>query len=234
MYIPNLIDDRQLVVTSRLPSGYSTCPMGRGDDIAAASYGTGAPLLLSVASPTKRFQLLNHWYGTGGRVTWEYSNLDSSVGAILKAPATQGLTAGAGDYNVVGGVKIVPVATGTGTHSLDIEAKLTGTQILKCTPVPSPGNLGYFDYDSSTNALTRREDMLGGYDLYLAEIPMFRFVSHCFGRKVDGAESVFESADVVGKLLYNSWVIDFTLTPEAGNPDVRCGVVIHTATKKNI
>lgn len=228
-------DARNINVTNRIPLGYTVYPTGRADNIANGTYGNGTKLKFDANTTSASFQMLSHWYGIGGRLIWESATLDDEVSATLIAPATTGLTQTTGDYtkvNIAGPYnKIKPVTEGTGDWSLDLTAKLTNTQILKCTPVPTAGNTGWFDYNSDTNVLTRNMTQTGGYDLYDFDVNLFKFANTIYGRKQDGAESILEATDVIGKLLFNSWKITFTLTPVTQG--VRCGIIITTATKKN-
>lgn len=237
---PRTVDDRSIVVVNRMEPGYTVYPTGRADNIAAGTYGNGTILKLDNSTPgtsnKATFQLLNHWYGIGGRVIWESASLDDTMEAMLVAPASTGLTNATGDYTKynIGGPynMIVPVTEGAGDWSIDLTTKLTNTQILKCVPVPAVGPTGWFDYDSVTNVLTRNMSQAGNCNLYDFDINLFRFANAVFGRKQDGAETHLESSDVIGKLLYNTWQIRFTLN--VVTTGVRCGVVITTATKKNV
>lgn len=229
-------DSRPIVTVNRIPLGHTICPTGRADHIVNGTYGNGTILRLDANTPSADLQFLGHWYGVGGRIIWESATLDDECSAILIAPATTGLTQATGDFNKVnlGGPYnvIVPAAPGTGAWSMDLTAKRTNTQILKAVPVPVAGNVGFFDYDSESNILTPNYTQTGGYNLYDFPVNLFRFCNTIFGRKQDGAESAMESSDVVGKLLFNSWLVRFTLSPVTQG--VRCGVIVTTAVKRNI
>lgn len=233
------LDFRDIVAVNRIAAGYTVYQTASGDDCVNGVYGGGGRMLLTATSGTGDMQFLNHFYIFGGRVVWEGATLDDQINAWLIASPTTGLSNVAGNFNKVPvagiGNLIVPAAVpGTGAWSLDLTAKIPNTNILQCTPVPSAGNNGYFDYDSANNVLTVNAQGKGGYNLFDAEVKLFKFANKCFGRKQDGAESVMESSDVVGKLLYNSWKIRFTLTPSSGNLVVRAGVAITTAVKQNV
>lgn len=232
---PSTTDNRRLNAVNRIPPGYTVCNTGRGDDISTGSYGTGPRLILDANTPSVDFQMLGHWYGIGGRVIWESASLDDHCAAMLMAPATTGLTQTTGDFNKVnlGGPYnvIVPAAPGTGAWSMDLTAKHASTQILKAVPVPVAGNLGFFDYDSTANVLTPNYTQKGGYNLYDFDVNLFRFCNSIHGRKMDGAESVTESSDVVGKLLFNTWIIRFNLT--AVTQGVRCGAVVTVGIQRS-
>ena len=230
-------DRREIIAINRIPAGYTIYPIGKSDGVTSSpGYRTGTDMILDANNKTRRFQMKNHWYGIGGRVLWEGADLSDSMSAYLKAPATTGLNQ-AGDYNksaLGGGANVyVPAAPGTGAWSLDLTAKHTGTQVLKCVPVPVAGNTGFFDYNSDTNTLTANASQLGGYNLYDFDATLFCMASHCWGRKQDGAESSLEIPDVIGKLFYNCWVLDFTLTTEKTS-GIRVGLVMIAAVKSNV
>jgi hypothetical protein len=188
-------------------------------DISVGSVTLEEPLLMSV--------------DVGGRIIWESASIADSVTATLIAPATTGLTQATGDYtkyNIGGPYNVViPVTPGAGNWSLDISAKLT---ILKCTPVPAVGNAGWFDYNSDTNILTRNITQTGNCNLYDFDVNLFSFARKIWGRKQDGAETLLEATNVVGKLLYNSWQIRFQL--DNSTTETKCAVIMTTAMKKNI
>jgi hypothetical protein len=238
---PTLPDNRALSASNRIPLGYTIFPTGQGDNISAATYGNGPALKVTPGAPTVEFQMLHHWYGLGGRLIWENATMADRLDAWLIAPATTGFTQATGDFNRVAipntGDTLhlyVPAAPGTGAWSADLTAKIGSSQVLQATPVPVAGNTGYFDYDSDTSIVTPNYTGTGGHNLYNFEIKLFKFAHAIWGRKQDGAESVLESTDVVGKLLYNQWKIRFTLTPGSEQSTATAGVVITTATKKNL
>lgn len=232
---PSTTDNRRLNAVNRIPPGYTVCNTGRGDNITTGAYGAGTRLILDANTPTIDFQMLGHWYGIGGKVIWESASLDDYCDAMLIASASSGFTQATGDFNKVniGGPYniIVPASPGTGAWSGDLTAKKTNTQILKATPVPSEGNVGFFDYNSTTNVITPNYTQTGGYNLYDFDVNLFRFCNSVHGRKQDGAESVTESSDVVGKLLFNSWFIRFYLT--AVTQGVRCGPIVTVGIKRS-
>lgn len=230
-------DNRSILAVNRTPPGYTVYHTGAGDHIANNTYGNGDDVVLTQATPTKTMQFLNHFYAIGGRIVWESASLANYVDAWLVAPASQGWTNAAGDFDKValGGPynKLKPVAAGTGAWNVDLAAKIGSTSILKSTPVPSPGNTGWFDYNSDTNVITPNLAQKGGYDLYDFDVNLFKFVNRIWGRKMDGAESVYEATDVVGKLLYNTWKIKFTLTTAEGTA-TKAGISLTIAAKKNL
>jgi hypothetical protein len=233
---PKTEDNRDIVAINRIPPGYTVYPTGSGDAIQAVGYAAGADLKFDADNKVRRLQMLDHWYGIGGRIIWEGADLDDHIGAILKAPATTG-TNTPGDFikvaTVLGFNVYVPTAPGSGDWNLNLTEKFSGTNVLKCVPVPATGNNGFFDYDSSANVISVNSQQKGGYNLYDAELPLFRFANKCWGRKQDGAETSLEIPDVIGKMLYNQWVVEFTLTTDklAG---IKVGLIMISAVKKNI
>jgi hypothetical protein len=232
---PKTDDNRDIVAINRIPPGYTVYPTSKSDALAAGGYRAGDKLIFSQAQKTRRFQLLSHWYGIGGKVIWEGADLDDHMDVFLKAPATVAANV-AGDFvkvNIGGPYNMfVPVTPGAGVWSLNLAEKHTGTNVLKCVPVPAAGNTGFFDYDSSANLLTVNVSQNGGYNLFDFEVTLFCFASSVLGRKQDGAETSIEVTDVVGKLLFNSWVVDFSLTSD--KPGIRAGMTVVTAVKGNV
>ena len=233
---PKTPDYRDIVAINRIPAGYTVYPAGKGDSLTSGGYRLGNTLTLDADNKIKRFQLLNHWYGIGGKAVWQGADLDDYISIFLKAPATVGVNA-AGDFvkvNIGGPLNVfVPVEIGTGTWAINLNEKHTGTNVLKCVPVPSSGNTGFFDYNSDTNILTVNSTQTGGYNLYDFEATLFCFGSHVWGRKIDGSESSVEVTDVVGKLLFNSWVIDVVLTTTKMS-GIKVGMNIISAVKGNV
>lgn len=232
-------DKRPINAINRIASGYTVYPTGISDNILTGSYGTGIELKLigtDSSTKTKDFQLLDHYYGIGGRLIWENACLDDYIEAFLIAPATIGLTNSTGDFNkysLGGGLNmIIPASPGTGLWTMDLTAKRTNTQILKAVPVPAVGNNGYFDYNSDTNIITPNYNAQGGYNLFDFDIKLFAFCRKVWGRKQDGSESTIEVTDVIGKLLYNSWIIRFNLV--TSNPLCKAGIIMTTAVKGNV
>jgi hypothetical protein len=219
---------------NRIPGGYTQYPTGRADNIANGTYGDGDILKLDESNTTKHFQLLHHWYAVGAKAIWKGGNFADVMNATLMCPATTGAVEQAGDfdkYQVAPGANMfIPAEIGQGDWDINLAAKLTNTDILKCTPVPSPGNQGWFDYDKWNNVLTVNEDQEGGYNLFDFDINLFKFGNHLFGG--DDRECDFICSDVIGKLLYNSWKIKFELT--ADTTGVEVGIVMLAFVQKNL
>lgn len=228
-------DGRSIIAVNRIPAGFTIYPTGKADALQANGYRAGDSLIFDANNKVRRFRMNSHWYGIGGRVIWQGSDLDDYISGKLVAPATVG-TNTAGDFDKValgGGLNVfVPATPGQGAWTLDIAEKFTGTQVLKCTPVPKAGNTGFFDYDSDANTLSVNYTQTGGYNLYDFDATLFQMGSHCWGRNQEGAESSLEIPGVVGKLLYNSWAIDFTLTTEKTS-GIKVGLVMITSVKSN-
>lgn len=224
---------------NRVPNGYSLYICGESDDIINGVYGNGDLLQFDSSNKTRYFQLLNHYYAIGARATWKNCDLSNYFNATLVAPATTGLTNVTGDFdkvNLGGSLNLIkPVTAGTGAWNMSLVAKLTNTNILKATPVPVPGNNGWFDYNSSTNLLTPNMNQTGGYNLYDFEVNL-----HAFGRKVwgtpeQGGRSDLDVTGLIGKLLFNSWKIKINFDISGGvlSSEKAC-VSFIVATKQNI
>jgi hypothetical protein len=234
---PKTTDERDIITNNRIPLGYTIYPTGSSDNITNGTYGDGQAIKLDANNPLAVFQSIGHWYGIGGRIIWENATLDDYLNATLYAPATTGLTNTQGNFTKVeiipsSGMHIIlPTPPGQGDWSMDLTATLNANVgILKAAPVPAEGNTGYFNYDSDNNVLTPAAGD-GSHNLYDFDIPLFKFANKIWGRK-DNGESHLETTDVVGKLLFNSWKIAFTLS--VTTPGARCGGIITTAVKRNV
>jgi hypothetical protein len=229
----------KLVADNRLPPGYTVYPTGIADALQASGYRAGTALKFDANNKVRRFQMLNHWYGIGGRAIWEGADLDDYLNGFLKAPATSHGVNTAGDFNkyaVGGGINMfTPAAPGAGAWSLSLTEKHTGTQVLKCVPVPSSTGTGFFDYDSQTNVIAVNATQTGGYNLFDTELTLHCFGAGCWGAKSNGgsAETKLEIPGVVGKLLFNSWVIEFTLVTTK-TADIKVGFIMITGVKGNV
>ena len=237
MHIPLTTGDGRIIQAgNRIPAGFTVYPTGVGDALQASGYRLGNVLKFDANNKTKRLQFLNHWYGIGGRIIWNGADLSDSMSAFLRAPATGGINQ-AGDfnkYNLGGSFNMfVPTTPTEGAWDLNLSEVHTGTTVLKCVPVPVAGNTGFFDYDSDTNILTVNYEQKGGYNLYDFEATLFCFAANIFGLNGDGKESSLEVPDLVGKLLYNTWVIDFVLSTDKTDT-IECGVIMISAMKGNV
>ena len=178
--------------------------------------------------------MLDHFYLVGAQVFADGITVGNHyISAQLHAPASVGLTNTTGDYNkqaLGGGMNmIVPVSEGTGSWSMDLDAKQANTNILKATPVPVAGNNGWFDYDKDTNILTRNMDQEGGYNLYDFGIPIHHFARRAWIH--DGFAKV-TAEGTVAKQLFNFWQIKFELNTSLLGPTAT--VLLEVATKKNV
>jgi hypothetical protein len=175
------------------------------------------------------------WFLLGGRVIWEGADLDDYMNAKLVAPATAGVNS-AGDFNkyaIGGGLNMfIPAAPGAGAWTLNLAEKFTSTDVLKCCPVPSPTNTGYFDYDIDTNTLTVNAGA-GGYNLFDFEVTMFYLAHRIWGSKNDGGESHLDVTEVVGKTLLANWVVQLDLVT-AKTSGIKAGIVMTTAVRVNV
>jgi hypothetical protein len=234
---PKTDDSRDIVATNRIPAGYTIYFTGVSDNIANGTYANGGDLKMDSSSKTIYYQSLGNYLLVGGRVIWQGADMSDYVDGTLIAPASTGATNVAGDFNKynIGGPynMFIPSAPGAGAWSMDINAKLPNTQILKCTPVPATGNNGWFNYNQDTNSLSVSADQKGGYNLYDFDVNLFKFCSKLWGKKQDGSETLLEASDVIGKILFNSWKIKMVLTT-AKSDTISVGVVLTTAAKKNL
>lgn len=228
-----------MVSVNRVPSGYSIYIAGEADNIAAGTFGGGTQLKFDGTNTQRDFQLLSHVYVIGAKGIWENCSMENYFNTTLIAPASTGLTNVAGNFNkqaLGGGLNmIVPVGAGTGAWSMDLTAKLTNTQILKATPVPSTGNVGWFDYDPDTNVLTPNMDHVGGYNLFDFEAKLHAFSRKIWGRAQNGSESSLEIGGMVGKMFFNFWKIRFNFELTGGLfGDDKAAIVLILASKQNI
>lgn len=232
---PSTSDGLPYSATNRVLGGYSQYCTSKADNIAAGTYGDGASLSFDSANLIKYFQLNHHWFVVGAEAVFEDCSRLDLMNAEMVAPATEGLTEmEGGDFELAGGVLIVPVAEGTGTHDLDLDATWGGHgHVLKCVPVPAAGNNGFFDYDKWANYITPNLDQKGGYNLYNIDVSLHRFANELFGRAGNGSSKKCESADVVGKLIYNFWKLKFQAAfNTAGSPWM--GIEMQVFVKKNL
>lgn len=219
---------------NRIPAGYTQYHAGIADDITNGNFGGGVPLVLDASNTTRYFQLLNHWFVIGGRAFWEGGKVDDYIEAEMVAPATTGLTQQTGDfdkYALGGGLNmIIPVPEDQGSWDMDLTAKLNANvDILKATPVPSPGNQGWFNYDADTNVITPCGSQSGGYNLFDFDVVLHKFCRRCYGFN---GHAALESADVIGKKVFNFWKFKFTITVNTSG--ARVGINLTTAVKGNV
>jgi len=229
-------DSAEIIAVNNIPAGYTLYPTGEADDITNGTYGGGNVLHLKQGGTTQiDFQSKTHWHLLGGKAKWYGgSNADDYAHAALIAPATTGLTNVTGDYDKIdlgGGANLIkPVAAGTGAWSMDLTATLNANvSILKATPVPVAGNTGWYDYNSTTNVLTRNMSQTGGYNLYDFDANLFKFGRRLFGG--DGLDS-YEYPTLRGKLLYSNWILRFNLS--ATNTGIGVGIILSLGSKANI
>ncbi len=229
-------DNRKILTSNRIPVGYTIYICGISDDIVDGLYGSGEELLLTKASPKKTLRMLDHYYAIGGRAMWYGMASGPYMDAKLYAPASTGFADATGDFNkltIATGVNIiVPTEPGSGNIDVNLEATLNGNvTILANTPVPSPGNQGFFDYNSDTNELSVNYEQKGGYNLFDVPIDLFYFMRR--GRGPANGVTTFESTDVVGKLLYNSWAMEFEMKNVGSLVGPEVAILLTLGTKKN-
>lgn len=228
---------RIIMADNRVPLGYTLYVSGEADNILTGAFGSGAPMKFDSANLVREFQLLTHVFIIGARTSWENCSIDNFFKATMIAPASSGFTLGVGDFVKVplGGPynKMKPVAAGTGTWAGTLNEKKPSTQILKATPVPTAGNLGWFDYDSDLNVLTPNLEQKGGYDLYDFDINL-----HSFARKVwasPSGQTDLDIAGLVGKKIFNTWKLKIEFAKDGGTiATERAAAFFIIATQKNI
>lgn len=227
---------------TNMPGGYNVYPAGICDNLSTGVYGEGDPLILDSVNKTKRFHLLNNWYGIGGKGSWGSKSVNKDyLDAYLIAPATVGTQGSGYDFTKsptgAGFNLYVPTASGAGDWNLDLSAKFAGKEYLNVTPVPVAGNNGFFDYDKDNKVMVVNSSGNGGYNLYDADIPLISFGRRMWAPDGGGITS-FTVANVIGKLLYANWCIELTLhihnevNRSQNLPDVT--VDIFAGTKGNV
>lgn len=233
-----------ITAVNRIAPGFTIYLTGKGDGVATSpGYRTGDSLAFDANNKTKRFQIKNAWYLLGGRIVWEGADLDDYMGAKLIAPATAHGVNAAGDADKValgGGANMyVPAAPGAGAWTLDLTAKHASTDVLKCVPVPSVTNTGYYDYDVDTNVLTVNPDwngnpnsQTGSHHLYDFELTMMQLAAYVWGKKQDGGESSLDVTEVIGKTLLSPWVVQIDLNT-VKTSGIKVGVIMTTAVRGN-
>lgn len=210
---------RKIVSISGVPAGYSLYATGIADDIDNGTFGGGVTLSFTDVNNEKQFQLLNHFYILGSRSVWEGCSINNYFDVKIVASATTGLTNTSGDFNKVqvpGGNLIVPAAEGAGAWDMDLDAKFTNTAILKATPVPVAGGNGWFDYNSDLNVITVNQNQTGGYHLLDFDRDLHYSARHGWGTSIDGGSNELNLLNLVGKLIYNSWKIQFNFNLSGG------------------
>ena len=234
-------DGRMISAINRVPAGYSIFLSGGSDHIANGTFGDGTSLCLDGSNKIVEYQLINNYYAIGGTASWMNSDVRDYLKATLKSKATIGASGSGYDFtkeSVGTGVNLYkPVAVGTGDWKLDIDTvQHMGKELLKVNPVPVPGNTGHFDYNKMSNKLVVNANQMGGYNLYDFDVDLFAFGNKMWG--VDGGGIVdFVQSDVVGKLVYANWIIEFELVihdESNRNPKPVACVNLITATMKNI
>lgn len=203
--------------TTNMPAGYSVYPSGVSDNISTGAFGEGNSLILNSTIKTKRFFLLNNWYGIGGKASWNKhsSNTDYIDGKLI-APATVGVNGTGFNFTKqstpYGFSFFEPVTPGSGNWDLNLsETKFPGKEFLHVTPVPVAGNTGHFDFNKETGLVEINSSQQGGYNLYDVDLTLTSFGRNMWG--IDGGgETPFVVNNVIGKLLYANWCVEVSLT----------------------
>jgi len=216
-------DGRQLAAVNRIPAGYSLYITGKSDGISAGTYRTGDSMKFSSSDATQDLRQLKHYYVIGVRAIYSGCSLDNYFEAKLLAPASSGFTNSTGDYDKVeiipsSGLHLFkPVSAGTGAWTGTLTDKIGSSNVLKATPVPVAGNTGWFDYDPTSNALTANMDQEGGYNLYDFDANLHQFAAYTWASPTTGHESSLDIEGLVGKLIYNSWIIRLDFKKDGGS-----------------
>ena len=234
-------EGRLMQANNAVALGYTLYITGESDNLTTGAFGGGDPLKFNSSNATRYLQLKSHFFGLGAKaIASSTCSLDHYFDGTMIAPATTHEVLETGDYNKVevvpsSGLYIfVPAAPGTGAYSLDLTAKITNTDILKTTMVPSTGNAGFFDYDSETNVITPNLTQTGGYNAYSFDVNL-----HAFGRKLwvsPGEEMGLDVSNLVGKKLFNMWKIKIEFKKDGGSlvAGEEARVKFICATKQNI
>lgn len=239
----NIDNNRVLTADNRIPPGYTLYVTGIADNISSGAYGGGTKMSFDSTNHTLYFQMLSHFYVIGVKASWNGCTVDNYMDATMIAPASSGFTNASGDYDKVeiipsSGLHLFkPVTAGTGAWTGTLTDTLTNTNILKATPVPSTGNVGWFDYDSTTNTLTANMSQTGGYNLYDFDVNLHAFGRHVWGRAGSSQDptSELDIPGLVGKLIFNSWKVKFEFKKDGGSlasEKVRLAFIL--GTKQNI
>lgn len=241
-------NDRLMVATNRIASGYTQYITGRSDDVSNDSYGTGPKLKFDKSSNTSvTFEQLDHYYLIGAKGYFDSEcTIDDEMKAQMIAPASTGWSDNSSSNGNANKVEVVPSSglyifvpapLNDGNVDLDLSAFRSGsTKVLANTPVPQAGNTGYFNYDEATNSITAVSDPSqpnGGFNLYSFDVTLHRFAESVYAGPNKLCD--FEAADIVGKKLWNFWKIVLTFVPESGtsrNP--KAAVTFNLGVKGNV
>lgn len=178
-------DNRPFIAPNMFPLGHLTQFTGVADDIENGVAAAGDLLVMEssvVEEKTLDVQFLSKFYLAGGAASWKGCVAGDWVNFSLHAPATVGSSnPGAGVYDKfalgAGMNMYIPNATQQGGWDLDLTEKLNeNVAFTKATPVPAPGQDGFFDYEPDTNVLTLNVTQTGRYNLFDFDVPMHTFV----------------------------------------------------------
>lgn len=135
------------------------------------------------ANNNYEWQYIEHIYVGGGML----HAMDGMYGDWCRyeivAPLTAGTVngGGTGDYDKaahsLGGQMFVP-NTGAGGWDLDLVEKLNANvAFTKVVPVPNPANLGHFDWNHDTEAVTQNANGKGAFDIVDTETIIHRYLA---------------------------------------------------------
>lgn len=240
-------NDRLMTATNRIASGYTQYITGRSDDVVNDSYGTGVKLKFDKNNLTKIFEQLDHYYMIGAKGYFDSEcTLDDEMKAEMIAPASTGWsdngsnTGNANKTEVItssGLYILTPAPLNDGNVDIDLDAFRSGsTKVLANTPVPKPGNTGYWNYDADSNTITAVSNPAspdGGFDLYTFDITLHRFAESVYA----GPDKLcdFEAADIIGKKLWNFWQVKLTFEPDdTVGRDPKAVVTFNLGVKGNV
>jgi len=147
-----------------------------------------------------------------GGLAWLLTDFDRRDYAIVDvyAPASPVSAGGTQNCNLtsIGPSMnmIVPVAPGSGSHEVDLAAKVGNSNVTVVTPVTAYNNDGYFNYDMDSGEVTIAPSGDGGYNLFDFQLNLTRYLNKVRIR----AEDYFP-ADKARTLL-PQWVWKASLT----------------------
>lgn len=222
--MPHTSDGKPIFLPQLFRGDRSVVFAGRADDVAGGNRWQGSTFDLQkgvVGDATKVMQFIEPVYLAGGGIHYknagvgDYSDLKLDAPA---SPATANAGAGAYDKEAYGGYnRFVPNGSTTGSHDLDLAAKLNANVgFTAAAPVPNPTEAGWFDWDEDTEAVTQNPAQQGLYDLYDAAVPLARFVVEA--QMLAGGNINFRVPAVKPKKILPHW--QFTAKLHNGSADV--------------
>jgi len=177
---PSTSDGKLIFLNNLFPGGVLSNFTGRGDNITAGTKWNGERFVINTSESgyqTVAWQFLKWVYLAGGLIRWKGADIDDWVNFRIYAPATAGEANGSGTgaytkYQIgIGKYIFVPHPTQQGDWDLDLEETLNpNVDFTKVVPVPATVDeedegTGWFDWDSSTGAVTLNSEQKGSYHL---------------------------------------------------------------------